>query len=493
MQENEILERLTRVRAAALRLGSASSAKKNAVLEQAAVALLARKDEILAANAEDIARVQKQPPAKVDSLSAFLDRLTLNEARLVQMAESLREVARLADPVGEVAEEKTLTNGLHVRRLRAPLGVIFMIFESRPNVAIEAFSLGFKAGNAMILRGGKESSHTTAVLFSVLEPALGALGLDGAECLWGITDPDRAIPDFLLQQAGRIDIVVPRGGSALIEHVTRNSRIPVIKNDRGMCHVFVQADADLEMARRIVVNAKVQRPGVCNSMETLLVHAKAADTLLPSLHADLAAAVPEGVAWYGCPRTWAILQGYARVETATEASWNTEYLEYKMNCRVVDSLDEALAHIARHGSGHSESIVTASEPDARRFQAGVDAAAAYWNASTRFTDGFELGLGGELGISTQKLHVRGPVGASRTDQLALDHRRKRTGAEMSGRLGKRAVTALGIIGMGKMGEAVAARVARLCPRGRIYDSRHHPHAAECERNHLASRHSLRHG
>jgi glutamate-5-semialdehyde dehydrogenase len=222
-----------------------------------------------------------------------------------------------------------------------------------------------------------------------------------------VTDPDRALVDFLLQQKQWIDIVVPRGGDSLIDFVTRNSRIPVIKNDRGLCHVYVHEDADLGMAERIVVNAKCQRPGVCNSMETVLVHSKVASEFLPRLHR---ATGPLGVKWYGCPRTLALLQGAKDVEPAGAQSFDTEYLSLKMNCRVVDSFEEAIAHIEKHGSRHSESIVTASHETARRFEDEIDAAAVYWNASTRFTDGFELGLGGELGISTQKLHVRGPVG-----------------------------------------------------------------------------------
>jgi glutamate-5-semialdehyde dehydrogenase len=309
-----------------------------------------------------------------------------------------------------------LPNGLDVRKLRAPLGVIFMIFESRPNVAIEAFSLGFKAGNAMILRGGKESARTTAALYSVLREALTQAGVS-ASCLWGVTDPDRALVEHLLKQKQWIDVVVPRGGDGLIDFVTRASLIPVIKNDRGLCHVYVHEDADLTMAEKIVLNAKCQRPGVCNSMETLLVHASCAADFLPRAYQRLSA---HQVQWFGCPRTLKILEAglpgggqptpQPAPKPATEASYDTEYLGYKINCRVVDSLEDAIAHIERHGSRHSEAIITRSRETARYFEQAVDAAAVYWNASTRFTDGFELGLGGELGISTQKLHVRGPVG-----------------------------------------------------------------------------------
>ncbi|MDR3607984.1 MAG: glutamate-5-semialdehyde dehydrogenase [Oligoflexia bacterium] len=391
-----MIEQLDRIRTAARKLSAAPSDAKNEVLRSAARALQARAPEILAANAVDLKALEATP--------AFIDRLTLNNERIAQMAQSLSAVAALPDPVGEIAESRTLPNGLQVRRVRSPLGVIFMIFEARPNVAIEAFSLGFKSGNAMILRGGSESRHTTSVLYSILRDALGTAY---QEALWGITDPDRGVVDFLLKQDQHIDVVVPRGGPSLIDHVTSNSKIPVIKNDRGLCHVYVHEDADLAMAKRIVVNAKTQRPGVCNSMETLLVHASVAAAFLPELHRELEA---HSVTWYGCRRTLTLLGRKPRVEPATESSWDTEYLDYKINCRIVDSLDGALEHIARHGSRHSESIVTSSVAAARRFQGEVDAAVAYWNASTRFTDGFELGLGAELGISTQKLHVRGPVG-----------------------------------------------------------------------------------
>jgi glutamate-5-semialdehyde dehydrogenase len=392
----DILDRLKIARATARALRSLPAEVKNRVLERAALALQTRKAEILAANEADL----KALPETADQ--AFRDRLLLNDARLAQMSESLRQVAALSDPVGEVVEHRKLENGLDISRVRSPLGVIFMIFESRPNVAVEAFSLAFKAGNVIFLRGGKESHRTTGVLYDVLQGALAANGVV-RECLWGITDPDRALVEFLLQQKDWIDVVVPRGGEGLIDYVTRTSRIPVIKNDRGMCHVYVHEDADLEMAARIVINSKTHRPGVCNAMETLLVSEKIADKFLPILHAQL---VPSGLEWLGCPRTQKILG----VGAATEASWNTEYLALRMNCRVVEGLDQAIEHIERHGSRHSEAIVTASRAAAARFEHEVDAAAVYWNASTRFTDGFALGLGGELGISTQKLHVRGPVG-----------------------------------------------------------------------------------
>ncbi len=395
-----IKQRLQAAKVAAQALRSAPALRKNNVLLEAARLLDSRQAQVLAANAEDLAAL------KADTGTAFRDRLTLTGARIAQMVVSLRQVAALPDPVNEEVERKTLANGLLVRRLRSPLGVILMIFESRPNVAVEAFSLAFKAGNVIILRGGKESMKTTGVLYDILGAALEAQGFDRG-ALWGITDPDRQLTELLLEQTSYIDIVVPRGGDALIEFVVEHARMPIIKNDRGLCHVYVHEDANLAMALDIVVNAKCQRPGVCNSMETVLVNRKIAAAFLPKLYERMQAS---SVEWFVDAETLALLGGRAGVSGVTDKSFDTEYLELKMNCKIVASLDEAIAHIEKHGSKHSESIVTAHEVAAREFQARIDAAAVYWNASTRFTDGFELGLGGELGISTQKLHVRGPVG-----------------------------------------------------------------------------------
>jgi len=379
-------------------LRSSPSSARNAVLAGLERRLGERETEILAANAQDLAAF----PA--DGTLAFRDRLTLNAKRLAGMRESLRQVAELADPLGEVVEERRLANGLLTRRVRSSLGVIFMIFESRPNVAIEAFSLALKSGNALILRGGKESARTVGVFYALMREALAEAGLPG-ESLVGITDPDRSIVHALLQAKSHIDVVVPRGGDKLIEFVVENSRIPIIKNDRGLCHVYLHEDADLEMARSIVRNAKVSRPGVCNSMETLLVHERIASGFLPVIRD----ALPE-VKFHVCDRAYALLSGKPGVDRAKDKNFDTEYLDLEMSVKVVDSLGDAIAHVERHGSRHSEAIVTRDEKSARVFQTEVDAAAVYWNASTRFTDGFELGLGGELGISTQKLHVRGPVG-----------------------------------------------------------------------------------
>lgn len=392
--------KLKKIHLAARELRLSSSEARNNVLLKAAEFLIEEEDTILKANAKDLKKIG------ADVSSAFKDRLTLNTARLANMAESLRQVAELPDPLEVPGEKRVLKNGLQLKKVRAPLGVIFMIFESRPNVAIEAFSMGFKSGNAMILRGGKESQHTVAVLYKILQAALKQVGLP-ADSLWGITDPDRRIVNQLLKQREFIDVVVPRGGEGLINFVVNNSLIPIIKNDRGLCHVYVHDGADLAMAVNIIVNAKTQRPAVCNSMETMLIHSSVAEQLIPMLYQQMQ---KFHVKWHGDAATLKILKGSKNVKKATEKNWNTEYLDQIVNCKVVSSVEEAIAHIDKYGSKHSESIVTGDALVAEKFQREIDAAVVYWNASTRFTDGFEFGLGGELGISTQKLHVRGPVG-----------------------------------------------------------------------------------
>lgn len=394
------LKQLRQCKAAARELRTTSPAERNAVLLTAADLLQTRTEKILAANAKDLRSLPRS------TSPAFRDRLLLNEKRLAQMSESLRQVAALEDPLAEEVDRRTLQNGLALRRVRSPLGVILMIFESRPNVATEAFSLAFKSGNCIILRGGRESKHSTAALYAVLYEALDEGGIS-RDVLWGITKMDRSITQTLLKQRDWIDVVVPRGGDGLIEFVVKNSHIPIIKNDRGMCHVYVDADADLRMAAEIIVNAKTQRPGVCNAIETILVHESLAEKLLPELYEALAELE---VQWFVCDKSLRVLKGQPRVRKAQKKNWSTEYLELKLNCRIVPDLTTAIAHIEEFGSRHSECIVTRDEAAARRFQSEVDAAVVYWNASTRFTDGFSMGLGGELGISTQKLHVRGPVG-----------------------------------------------------------------------------------
>lgn len=390
-------KQLRELRQAARVQRSLPAAEKNAVLLRIAEALEESSAEILQANADDLKRL----PA--DTAAAFRDRLTLNDKRLAGMAESLRQVAALPDPVGEVVEERRLANGLHLRRVRAPLGVIFMVFESRPNVILEAFSLAYKSGNVICLRGGSESRSTASVIYKMMRACLPP----GAPAFIGMDDYDRDLVTAILQRKDLVDIAVPRGGDKLIDFVQRTALMPIIKNDRGMCHVYVDEEADLNMAVAVVKNAKTQRPGVCNAMETLLVHEKVAAQLLPKVHEATAAL---NLQWRADAASSAVLKGSQNVSAAVESDWDTEHLDLILNCKVVKSLDEALAHIDRHSSKHSEAIITRNETKARRFQDEVDAAAVYWNASTRFTDGFEMGLGGELGVSTQKLHVRGPVG-----------------------------------------------------------------------------------
>lgn len=392
--------KLKKIKAAAKHLRLADVKKRNLVLKKAADLLLKSAKQVLSANALDLESLDKSVTP------SFRDRLVLNEQRIKHMALSLKQVAALEDPLATESKIKVLKNGLKLKKVRAPLGVVFMIFESRPNVALEAFSMGFKSGNAMILRGGKESQRTTKVLYEILEKSIKAAGLP-ADILWGITDSDREIVNQLLTQKEYIDVVVPRGGEGLINFVVDNSLIPIIKNDRGLCHVYVNDDAKLDMAVDILVNAKTQRPAVCNSMETILVHRKIAGKLLPKVFEKMQ---KFNVQWYGCHETKKILKSYPQVSEATEKNYNTEYLEQIVNCKVVSGVTEAIEHIEKFGSRHSECIVTQKVKLARQFQKEVDAAVVYWNASTRFTDGFEFGLGGELGISTQKLHVRGPVG-----------------------------------------------------------------------------------
>ena len=398
--EAELAIRLPASKRGAMALRQAPAEAKNIALLALRDLLSTHEAEILEANAKDVARAEGKVTA------AFLDRLRLTPSRLAGMRASLEAVASLEDPVGEIIDRKTLPNGVELQRVRAPLGVIFMIFEARPNVAIEAFSLALKSGNAMILRGGSDSRESTKVLYRLASEALAKAGLPES-ALWGLDDPDRAWANRLLRERNFIDVVVPRGSERLIEFVVENSRIPIIKNDRGLCHLYLHEKGDVEMAARIAFNGKTQRPSTCNSLETILVDASVAKTALPRLHRELASM---GVRWMCEPRANEILAGLPGVETAAQSTFDIEHLDLIVNCAVVDGLDAALAHIEKYGSRHSEAIITTDRDVAERFLREVDAAATYWNASTRFTDGYEFGLGGELGISTQKLHARGPVG-----------------------------------------------------------------------------------
>ena len=387
-----------RAKAAARQLGAASTAQKNQALLTMADRLLTEQDRILAANAADMAT------GKTKGLSAaLLDRLLLTPARIEAMAEGLRQVAALPDPIGECVSGVRRPNGLEIRKVRVPFGVIAMIYEARPNVTVDAAGLCLKTGNAVILRGGSEAIESNKALAAILIEAGRAAGLpDGTVSL--IETTDREAVNRLLKLNRYIDVIIPRGGAGLIRTVVENSTVPVIETGIGVCHTFVDESADLEMAADIAFNAKVSRPGVCNAMETLLVHRAVADALLPLLLERYARA---GVELRGCPETAA---RHAAVKPATEEDWATEYHDFILSVKVVEGLDEALDHIDRYSTKHSEAIVTRDYDNARRFQQQVDASTVYVNASTRFTDGFEFGFGAEIGISTQKLHARGPMG-----------------------------------------------------------------------------------
>ncbi|MDE2141739.1 MAG: glutamate-5-semialdehyde dehydrogenase [Elusimicrobia bacterium] len=379
-------------------LATCPTSRKNMALREMAKALRRRSKAILTANGKEVAA------AKISGrTAAFVDRLTLNEGRLEQVAKALEHVARLPDPVGETTEFARRPNGLHIRKMRVPLGVVAIIYESRPGVTADAAGLCIKSGNAAVLRGGKEAVRTNHLIAEALREGIRAAGLPlGA--VGFVNDPDRAAVRRLLQLDSLIDLVIPRGGPDLTVAVRRESMIPVLAHDKGLCHTYVDARADLKMAEEIAFNAKASRPGVCNAMETLIVHQAVAKKFLPSMARRFAAA---GVELRGCPDTRRILPF---IKKATDADWDTEYLDLILSVKIVRSFDEAVSHIVRHGSGLAEAIVTADRRSAERFLRCVDAGAVYWNASTRFTDGGEFGLGAEMGISTQKLHARGPVG-----------------------------------------------------------------------------------
>ncbi len=381
-------------------LSSASTAKKNAALEAAARLLGERTAEILEANAADLADERA-----VGLTEALRDRLTLTEERVAAMADGVRAVAALADPIGEELEHRTLESGLDLRKVRVPLGVVAVVYEARPNVTIDCAALTIKSGNAIVLRGSSYAERSNGALAAIVREALAEVGLpeDAVLLLAGGGREDLA---ELATQDGLVDLLIPRGGEGLKAALKDVATVPVMYAAAGNCHVYVHADADLEMARRIAFNAKVQRPGVCNAAETLLVHADLAEDFLPSALAELRDA---GVELVGDERARAS-SGDVEVGAAGDADWDTEYLDLKMAVGVVDSLEEAVEHVNGHGTGHSEAIVTSSEDASARFVAGVDAAVVYTNASTRFTDGFEFGMGAEIGNSTQKLHARGPIG-----------------------------------------------------------------------------------
>jgi glutamate-5-semialdehyde dehydrogenase len=385
-------------KAASRVLARTDSAVKNRALLAIADALEARVGEILDANARDL-----EAGREAGLSAALMDRLALDEGRVAAMAQGVREIVALPDPVGEVLDGFRLPNGLDVRKVRVPLGVVAVVYEARPNVTIDAAALALKSGNAIVLRGSSSAAHSNAVLASVAAEAAVAAGLP-AGSLALVAGGGREELAELATQEGIVDLIIPRGGEGLKAALSAVAKVPVIYAASGNCHVYVDATADLSNAQDIVVNAKVQRPGVCNAAETLLVHSSVADAFLPEAFAALRSS---GVELRGDARVRAI---DGSVGSATEEDWATEYLALVLAVKVVDSVDEAIDHIGVYGSGHSEAIVTGSVDAARAFQLGVDAACVYVNASTRFTDGGQFGMGAEIGNSTQKLHARGPIG-----------------------------------------------------------------------------------
>jgi glutamate-5-semialdehyde dehydrogenase len=396
--EQEVVGKARRARAAAAALASASSAAKDAALKAVAEALASHVSDILKANAADV-----QSARKAGSPAAFIDRLLLNEKRIREMADGIGDVIALPDPVGQVIDGWKRPNGLEIRKVRVPLGVVGIIYESRPNVTADAAALCLKAGNAVILRGGSEALESNKALVRVIRSALASAGLP-EDAVQLVETTDRAAAQQMMKLNGLIDVLIPRGGAGLIRSVIENATVPVIETGVGNCHVYVDSAVDLGMAQEIAFNAKCQRPGVCNAMETLLVHQGVAQEFLPAMSERLMQA---GVEIRGCERTRKLVPA---AKGATEEDWETEYLGLILAVKVVDSLDEAIAHINRYGTMHSEAIITKDYDAARKFCEQVDAAAVYVNASTRFTDGYQYGLGAEIGISTQKLHARGPMG-----------------------------------------------------------------------------------
>lgn len=394
----EITAKAEKAKAAAKKLSVLGASDKNRALIAMADAIEKRSSLILAENEKDLEEARQKGLKR-----SYLDRLLLNEGRIAQMAEGIRQTASLPDPVAKGDYSTVRPNGLEIRRVRVPIGVIGIIYEARPNVTADATALALKAGNAVILRGGSEAIRSNIAISSLLSKAAYEHGIpEGA--LQFVEFTDRAAIDEMMQLNGLIDVIIPRGGAGLIQHVTQNSRVPVIETGTGVCHTFVDETADLSSAIAIAVNAKTSHPSVCNAMETLLVHEKIAAEFLPQL---VDAMLAKKVELRGCEKCQAI---DSRFNAATEEDWSTEYGDLILSVKVVADIGEAINHINTYNTGHSEAIITESLKNAYRFQREVDAAAVYVNASTRFTDGFEFGFGAEIGISTQKLHARGPMG-----------------------------------------------------------------------------------
>jgi glutamate-5-semialdehyde dehydrogenase len=393
-----VTEKAKKAKAASRQLANLSTEIKNNALFHMAKGLEADTAMLIAENRKDLSGAEQKGLSK-----AMIDRLTLNHERIKTMSDGLREVAALPDPVGEVTKMWRRPNGMQVGRMRVPIGLIGIIYESRPNVTADSAALCLKSGNGVLLRGGSEAVHSNTAIANVLNRAGMAAGVpDGAVSF--IENPDRACVMEMLKMSQFVDLIIPRGGEGLIRMVSENSTIPVIKHDKGVCHVYVDSDADLAMASDICFNAKVQRPGTCNAMEAMLVHKDLMSTFLPAM---LKRFQEEKVELRGDSRAQAAAGG---VKVATEQDWDTEYNDLVLNVKVVDSMDEAMEHIAAHGSQHSEAIVTKDYAKAMRFLREVDASAVFVNASTRLNDGFEFGLGAEIGISTTRIHARGPMG-----------------------------------------------------------------------------------
>ena len=399
MEQLTVQQLGARAKAVAGTLAAASPKQKNDALAAIADALTARTEEIIAANAVDLENAVKNNMSK-----AMQDRLLLNAPRIAGIADGVRKLIQLEEVVGKVESGVVRPNGLRIQKTRVPLGVIGIIFESRPNVTVDAATLCMKAGNCVILRGGKEAFSSNVCLTEIMRDAVQSAGLP-ADIIQLVPDTTRESSNQLMKLSEYLDVLIPRGGAGLINAVAENATVPVIKTGVGNCHVFVDDSADLEMAVNIVDNGKTQRPSVCNAIETVLVHRDAASKFLPMMKAKLDA---HNVTLHGDADTKAVLGEC--VIPANEEDWATEYLDYQLAVKIVDSVDEAIAHISKYGTNHSECIVTKSLEHAEKFQREVDAAAVYVNASTRFTDGGEFGFGAEIGISTQKLHARGPMG-----------------------------------------------------------------------------------
>ena len=395
---SELLEMAKLAKQSSVLLATLPTPIKNKALSKSAEALLEGMDKILQANQKDV------EAAKIAGIKgAFIDRLTLTKERIVSMADGLKQVASFNDPVGEVTFMKTLDNGLIIGQKRVPMGVIGIIFEARPNVTADAFGLCLKSGNAVILRGGKEAITSNKMIVELFQQTLEKEGLP-KECVQIVKDTNRETANEMMRLNGYLDVLIPRGGAGLIKNVVENSIVPVIQTGIGNCHVYVDESADLQKAARIVINAKTQRPGVCNACESLLVHKKKTKKFMPEIGKALQS---KNVEIRGDKATMDLVKGAV---AATEQDWATEYEDYIISAKVVENIDEAIAHIRKYTTGHSEAIVTENYTNAQRFLNEIDAAAVYVNASTRFTDGGQFGFGAEIGISTQKLHARGPMG-----------------------------------------------------------------------------------